>query len=281
MTPAPIRRSLLAGGAVALIAQRSAAAPQGEVTALPPAVREVDIEEQLGRKLDPNLRFVDSSGQPVALGDYFDGRRPVLLTLAYFRCPMLCGLVLRGLTSALRDLDLSIGAEYRAVTISFDPSDRPSEAAAKQATTLQAVGGGAAVSDWPFLTGTADSVRAVVDAVGFRIAYDERSKQYAHPAGVMVLTADGRISRYLYGTQFVARDVKLALVEAGEGKVGTIIDRVLLTCYRFDPAARKFAPFIRGFMRIGGAAILIAVVSMVAVLFRIERRTRAMAERPE
>jgi len=253
------------------------AASGAEMTPLPPAMREVDIEERLGSKLDLDLTFTDTTGKEVRLTDSFRDGKPVVLTLAYFRCPMLCGLVLRGLVSSLSELKFDLGQEYRALTVSFDPRDRPEEAARKQATTLTSLHRQAKGEDWPFLVGKPNVVRALAASLGFRFAWDERSGQYAHPAVVFVLTPDGRISRYLYGTEFPTRDVKLALVEAGSGRIGTIVDRILLTCYRFDPAARRYGPFLRGFMRIGAFLILLTVATLLFVLFRAERRRRAAA----
>jgi len=251
---------------------------QDAATALPPIMREVDIEEHLGDGLDLSLVFQDSSGAVVRLGDYFRDQKPVVLTLAYFRCPMLCGLVLRGLVTTMGKLPFRVGDDYRALTVSFDPHDGPAEAAHKQETTLTALPWRTDASSWPFLVGQPEQIRRLADALGFRFAYDERTGQYAHPAAVFVLTPDGRISRYLYGTESSPRDLRLALIEAASGKIGSIVDRILLTCYRFDPATRRFGPFIRGFMRIGGVMIFAAVAILLAALFRAERRRRAEAE---
>ena len=162
--------------------------------------------------------------------------------------------------------------------MSFDPHDTPAEAAHKQEATLLALPWRGDPASWPFLVGQPEQIRRLADSLGFRFAYDERTGQYAHPAAVFVLTPDGRISRYLYGTEFSPRDLRLALIEAASGKIGTIVDRILLTCYRFDPATRRFGPFIRGFMRIGGVMILATVAVLLAALFRAERRRRAEAE---
>jgi protein SCO1/2 len=239
---------------------------------LPRILRDVDIEENLGSRLDPNLRFTNVDGREVALGEYFGDAKPIVLTLAYFRCPMLCDLVLRGVATGFGRLSFRLGDTYRAITISFDPHDRPDQAAMKQASTLGWAGDGAKADGWPFLVGDADTIGALAGSLGFRFAYDPRSKQYAHPAAAFILTPDGRISRYLYGTEFSARDLRLALVEAGAGKVGGIADRILMTCYRFDPTRHRYAPFIRGFMRIGAFMIFVTVVTVLVVLARAGRR---------
>jgi protein SCO1/2 len=214
----------------------------------------------------------------VRLGDFFDGQKPILLILAYFRCPMLCGLVLHGTVAGLSKLPFRLGDDYRALTVSFDPRDTPAEAARKKESTLAGMPPGSHATSWPFLIGPAEQIRALADSLGFRFAYDARTEQYAHPAAVFVLTPQGRISRYLYGTDPTPRDLRLALVEAAAGRIGTIVDRILLTCYRFDPATRRFGPFIRGFMRIGAVMILGTVTVLLAALFRAERMRRARAQ---
>jgi protein SCO1/2 len=240
----------------------------------PPApVLEADLEEHLGRRLDPTLAFTGADGRRVVLGDLVSAGKPTVLVLAYYRCPMLCGLVLSGVVEGLRHLDWRLGHEYRALTVSFDPRDTPAAAAQKQASTLAGLGRPLpSPGDWPFLVGQPPAVEALADAVGFRYAYDARTDQYAHPAAAVVLTPDGRVSRYLYGVSFSARDLRLALLEAGDGKIGTIVDRLLFTCYRYDPASRAYGPFIVGFMRIGGALILLTVAAMLLVLVRADRR---------
>jgi protein SCO1/2 len=191
---------------------------------------------------------------------------------------MLCGLVLRGLVDGLKKLDLRLGDDYQALTVSFDPRDTPAAAERKRASTLLGLGrAGVDPRAWPFLVGEEPAIHALADALGIRYAYDARTDQYAHPAAAIVLTPEGRVSRYLYGIEFPPRDLRLALVEAGEGRTGTIVDRVLLTCYRYDPSARRYGPFVFGFLRIGGALILAVVSGVIAALFVAERRGRGGA----
>jgi protein SCO1/2 len=245
----------------------------------PPVVREADLEEQIGRRLDPSLAFTDEEGRRVRLGDYLSGDAPVVLVLAYYRCPMLCGLVLHGVVEGMKHLSLEWGREYRALTVSFDPRDTPTRALEKRASVLSGLGRPARDErSWPFLVGEEREARALASAVGFRYAYDARTDQYAHPAAAIVLTPDGRVSRYLYGVAFSPRDLRLSLVEAGAGRTGSIVDRLVLTCYRYDPAARAYGPFVVGFMRIGGALILVTISALLFALFRGERR-RAAASR--
>jgi protein SCO1/2 len=244
--------------------------------ALPPAAQAVDIDEHLGQEVDHALTFTDMHGRRVTLGDALGGGRPAVVVLAYYRCPMLCGLVLRGLVEGLGKVGLRLGEDYQAVTVSFDPRDTPDAADRKRASTLRGLGlPGAGAGAWPFLVGDEPAIHALADELGIRYAYDPRTDQYAHPAAAIVLTPEGRVSRYLYGVEFPPRDLRLALVEAGQGKTGTIVDRVLLTCYHYDPSARRYGPFIAGFMRIGGLMILAVVSVVLATLFRADRRARA------
>ena len=246
----------------------------------PAAVTTADVEEHLGAQLDRSLVFTDSEAHPVSLGEVFTGERPVLLVLAYYRCPMLCGLVLRGTAQGLSELGWTPGREYRVVTVSFDPRDTSAAARDKRQSALAGLGRAVdSPGDWPFLTGDEASIRSLADTLGFRFAYDAHVDAYAHPAAIFALTPDGRVSRYLYGVEFSARDLRLALTEAGEGRTGSIVDRVLLTCYRFDPASRRFGPYITGFMRVGGALILATVLGLVSALLIAERRRRARDRR--
>lgn len=256
---------LLAGGVPA--AADPSAAPLS-------AAREADLEERLGGRVRGELAFTDMEGRPVRLASSFDGARPVILVMAYYRCPMLCGLVLKGIAGGLAGLDLRLDEDYRALTVSFDPRDTPEAAARKREGAIAAFGGPAGAFAWPFLVGSEAEGRALADDLGFRYAYDERTDQYAHPAAAFVLTPDGRISRYLYGVAFQPRDLRLALIEAGEGRIGTIVDRVLMTCYRYDPASRRYAPYFLGFVRLGGGATVALVSIALAVLWRRERRRK-------
>jgi protein SCO1/2 len=240
-------------------------------------VQEADLEEHLGRDLPRDLVFTDEDGGAFRLSDAFDGERPVVLVLAYYRCPMLCGLVLRGLVDGINQLPYTLGVDYRAITVSIDPRDTPAAARAKRKNVLAAVARPGAPGGWPFLTGEPGAIGTLADAVGFRFAYDARTDQFAHPAAAIVLTPQGRVSRYLYGVSPSARDLRLALVEAGQGKTGTIVDRILMTCYHYDPTSRAYGPYILGFIRLGGVLILGAVGGTVLALFRREARQRRPA----
>jgi protein SCO1/2 len=258
------RRALSLLGFLALALARLPAA-----SAAPAA----DLEEHLGRPVRRDLVFTDASGRRVRLGDAFDRGQPIVLILAYYRCPSLCGLVLRGAVEGLSLLPYRLGEHYQAITVSFDPHDGPGAAAQKRAVTLSALRVDPATPVWPFLVGDEAASRALADDLGFRYAYDAATDQYAHPAALFVLTPDGRISRYLYGAEFPARDLRLALLEASRGEIGSIVDRVIMTCYRYDPASRRYGPFIAGFFRLGAALILLVTVGLLAVL-RLRERAR-------
>jgi protein SCO1/2 len=264
--------ALVPGAALALpFRQAQQRAPAGNDT-LPAALQNVDIEEKLGAKLPLGARFTNQDGAPVRFGELLPGKRPLLVALVYYNCPMLCGLVLTGMARGMRETGLELGKDFDAVTLSFDPRDTTKLAAERQRGYLQAFGKPEAKRAWTFLTGQEADIRSVADAVGFRYAYDERTKQYAHAAALFVLTPDGRVSRYLYGIEFPARDVRLALVEAGEGRVGTSFDRLLLTCYRYDPATRRYEPYALGFMRIAMLGVLGGLAVMLGVFWRRELR---------
>jgi len=234
--------------------------------------KDVGVEEKLNEQIPTELSFMDSNGKRVSLKDYVSGDRPVVLTLAYYRCPMLCNLVLAGMARALRETGFNLGSDYRVVTVSIDPTETPELAAEKKRGYLQAMNTPSDSADWAFLTGNEKEIRALAAAVGFRYTYDASLKQYAHAAVSFVLTSEGRISRYLYGVDYPARDLRLAMVEASRGRVGTSFDRVMLTCYRYDPATRRYGPYVRGFLRMGGLLIFTALSMLLAVLWRRELR---------
>jgi protein SCO1 len=227
----------------------------------------VDIDEQLGQKLPLELAFTDSAGHSVTLSQSFTGK-PVILVLAYFRCPMLCDLVLRGVVTAIQGQPLVLGRDFRALTVSIDPKDRPAEASLKQHNLLQALNRPESARDWPFLVGKEPEIRRLAGALGFEYAYDPRSDQYAHPAAIAIVMPDGRISRYLYGVDFRPFDLRLALEEASRGRTGGIVDRVLLTCFRYDPATRRYAWAVRGALRATALVSVLALLGGIALLRR-------------
>lgn len=229
----------------------------------------VDIVERLGEPVPLATPLVDSAGHAVPLGHYFTGR-PVVLALVYYRCPVLCSLLLGALAKTMQALDWRLGREYDAVTLSIDPDETPALAQTARAGFLQAAG--QPTAPWAFLTGSEAAIDAIAGAVGFQFHLIDGRHEFAHAAALFVLTPDGRVSRYLYGVDFPPRQLQAALFEAAGGRVGTSFERVLLRCYRYDPASRRYQLFLTRYFRIGGLLLLLAVGSLLGVLWRRERR---------
>lgn len=264
---------------VALLLSNSGAAARlpsstGERTDSPPLLEQVDFEQRLGNQVPLDLVFRDEAGETVRLGDYFQGK-PVILTLSYYECPMLCTLVLNGLVSALRVLRFDLGKEFVAINVSFNPRESPELAAAKKATYLKEYRRPGAERGWHFLTGDEGSIRQLTEAVGFRYAWDDKSQQYAHATGLVVLTPGGRIARYFYGVEFSPRDLRFGLIEAADGKIGSPVDKVLLYCFHYDPATGRYSAIALNSVRIGGVLTLAALVTFIVVMLRRERRSAA------
>lgn len=231
----------------------------------------IDVEEHLGLGLDKSLKFVDHNGNNVTIGDYFDDERPVLLTLNYYRCPVLCNVQLNELTNTLKELEWTAGDEhFRIVTVSIDPREGTDLAAGKRKSHLKELGRGSDV-DWAFLTGDAVNVKLLASQVGMGYAYDKNQDQYAHPAVIAFLSPDGRIMRYVYGLTTVPNDLKFGLIEAGEGKIGTTVDRLILSCFHYDSSLGRYGPFAFGIMRLGAAFTLLVIGSVLLIYWRKER----------
>jgi protein SCO1/2 len=243
----------------------------------PAALEDVRVDERLGQQVPLDVQgLVDWEGKPFSLRSAVDGSKPVVLALVYYDCPMLCGLILSGLADAMRKNGLVLGRDYQAVTLSFDPSEKPAQAGERRRGYLQSLGQADHQGrDWPFLVATGEASRAVADAVGFHYRYDEARKEWAHVAAIFVLTPDGRVSRYLYGIEYPPKDFRLSVVEASAGRVGTSFDKFLLTCYRYDPASRRYEPYAWGFVRTGAALVLLALAGLIGGLVWRERRAKA------
>jgi protein SCO1/2 len=240
-----------------------------DTTTPPPALRDVGIEQKLDRAVPLDLTFRDESDNAVRLGDFF-GQKPVLLSLAYYHCPMLCPLALDGLVRGLRPLTWNVGNEFQIVTVSIDARETSAHAAAKKRTLVSDYRRPGAAEGWHVLVGDTDAVHQLADAIGFHYRYDAASDQFAHAAGLFVLTPEGRISRVLYGIDYAPRDLRLALVEASQGKIGTLADQLLLFCYHYDPATGKYGPAAMAAVRIGAALTLAGLVAFVAFQLRHE-----------
>jgi protein SCO1 len=242
-------------------------------TVLPQILRNVGFDQRLNEQVPLDLPFTDDEGERVKLGKYFEGK-PVILVLAYYRCPMLCTQVLNGLVQGLRDMPFTIGKEFRVVTVSFDPNETTDMAAAKKRTYLHSYGKPEAAEGWHFLTGDQQSITRLTRAVGFRYAYDATSDQFAHAAGIVILTPTGKISRYFYDVHYSGRDLRLGLVEASRNKIGSPIDQILLFCFHYDPTAGKYGATIMNFVRAGGVLTVVGLGVMFGLLLRGERERR-------
>lgn len=240
----------------------------------PPELQGIDVVEHPGEKIPLNFVFLNDMGDTVRLGDYFGQGKPVILVLAYYECPMLCTLVLNGLSDGLRNLGWVPGENYQVVTVSIDPRETPELAAGKKKIYLENLALPVVDDGWAFLAGEESQSRALADAVGFEYYYDEKTKQYAHPAVIFVLTENGRISRYLYGIEYGSRDLRLSLMEASEGKIGNTLEKIILYCYHYDPEEGGYVVFAANVMKLGGALTLGLLLIFLVIVWRIEIRRR-------
>jgi len=233
----------------------------------PPGLKNVGIEQHLDQQIPPDLNFRDESGKPVRLGDYF-GKKPMILNLVYYNCPMLCGEVLSGLESALRVLKFEVGKEFEVLTVSFDPRETPDMATKKKAEFLKRYGRPGAAEGWHFLTGPQESIDALTKAAGFQYQYDPKTGQFAHATAIMVLTPDGKIAQYYYGVEYAPKDLRLGLIQASENKIGTLADQVLLYCYHYDPTTGKYGAIISRVLQLSALATILALGIFMTALIR-------------
>ena len=271
-----------------LMASPALAQPSGPLAVPPPGkaateqipiLREVGIDQKLDGALPLDVVFSDEHGREAPLRQYF-GQRPVVLVFAYYECPMLCTQVLNGITGSIEALSFDAGKDFDVVVISIDPGETPALAADRKKTFMRRYGRPQAEPGVHFLTGRQESIRALTDAAGFRYAYDAAIDQYAHPALVTIATADGRVSRYLFGIDFPPRDLRLALVEASAGRIGSALDQALLFCYHYDATTGRYGLVIMNVVRLAGLLTVAVLVGSIAVSLRHERRRRhnAVAE---
>jgi protein SCO1/2 len=271
-------------GAIVLVASASAQRmTQGIMSPpanmRPPGLKNVGIEQHLNDQIPSDLVFRDETGKSVRLGDYF-GRKPLVLNLVYYQCPMLCGEVLSGLESALRVLKFDVGREFDVLTVSFDPKETPEMASAKKAELLKRYGRAGAAEGWHFLTGSQNSIRALTKAAGFDYEYDPKTGQFAHATAIMVLTPEGRIAQYYYGVEFAPKDLRLGLVQASQNKIGNVVDEVLLYCYHYNPDTGKYSAIISRILKIAAGTTIFMLGTFLIVMFRLgsaaERKQRAV-----
>ena len=233
----------------------------------PPGLQNVGIEQHLDEQIPPDLTFRDETGKPVRLGDYF-GKKPAILNLVYYQCPMLCGEVLSGLESALRVLKFDVGKEFNVLTVSFDPRETPDMATKKKAEFLKRYGRPGAAEGWHFLTGPQESIDALTKAAGFQYQYDPKTGQFAHSTAIMVLTPEGKIAQYYYGVEYAPKDLRLGLIQASENKIGNLADQVLLYCYHYDPATGKYGAIIARVLQLSALATVLGLGTLMIVLIR-------------
>jgi protein SCO1/2 len=256
--------------AIALLVALPVAAQRTEP--LPQDLEDIGVTQNLDAELPLGLEFIDDEGQRVTLGDYFDSDRPVLLSLVYYECPMLCTLVLDGMVRVMEEMEWVPGEQFEVVTVSIDPEETTELARQKKENYLRSYGNPDAARGWHFLTGKEDAIRDLADTVGFRYRYLEENGEYAHPAVLFVLTPDGKVSRYLFGVQHDPQTLRLSLVEASEGGIGNPVDKFLLYCYRYDPDEGRYAPVAMQLMRVGGGATIILLGTVLLTFWLREAR---------
>jgi protein SCO1/2 len=245
-------------------------------TTQPGPLQDVGFDQRLGESVPLDAVFVDERGKRVTLGDFF-GDRPVIMALVYYECPMLCTMVLNGLTSSLRTLEFDPGKEFEVVIVSFDTRETPAEASSAKSTHVGRYDRPGTENGWHFLTGSEESIQRVTQSLGFRYVWVPESNQFAHAAGIVALTPDGQIARYFYGIEYAPRDVRLGLVEAADNQIGSLVDQVLLYCFHYDPVVGKYSAVAMNILRLAAAATVLALGSFLILQWRRDRRRRTLA----
>lgn len=245
-----------------------AGAARAQVNRPIPELENLEIQDKVGTQLPLDVQLTDQTGAAIKVGDYFDGKLPTIIVMAYYSCPMLCTLVLNGVTKTLRELAFSVGTDFRVLVVSIDPRDTTSLAAQKRANYLATYGRQVGARGWDFALGTEVEVRRLASAIGFRYRWDEEGKQYAHAAAAFLVTPQGVLSRTLYGITFAKRDLNLGLVEASEGRLGTTIDKLTLFCFHYDPLKKSYVMVARRVMSLGGLLTMLILGSWLTFLWR-------------
>jgi protein SCO1/2 len=247
-------------------------APGAPSSSMPSALREIGFDQNIDQLIPLDVPFRDESGRTVQIGEYFNRKKPVVLVFAYYDCPMLCTQVINGLAGALNVLSMDPGRDFEILTVSFNPKDTPATATAKKSVYIERYKKAGAAEGWHFLSGDQPSIDRLTKAAGFRYVWDNDTQQFAHPTGVIVLTPEGRLARYLFGIEYGPRDLRYALIEASDGRVGTAVDQILLYCYHYDPMTGRYGMVIMRVMRVAGAATVVLISTFIIVMVRRERR---------
>jgi len=245
-------------------------------TGLPPVLKKVGIDQKLNEQVPLDAVFKDEQGREVRLGEFFKTNKPVVLSLVYYTCPMLCNQILNGMLSSFRQISFNAGEQFEVVNVSFDPHDTPAIAAAKKQTYIKAYNRAGGEQAWHFLTGDEANIRRLADAVGFRYLWDEQTKQFAHASGIMIATPEGKLARYFYGVEYPPRDLRLGLVEASQNKIGTPVDTLMLYCYHYDPATGKYGAVVMNIVRVAGVLTLVLIAGMLLVLIKVGKRRQLL-----
>lgn len=246
----------------------------------PKQLKGIDVEEHLGEYLPKNLVFTNEYGKEVRINDYLDGKKPILLTLAYYRCPMLCGIMLNGVCNSAKTLDLTPGKDYRILTVSIDSRETAELAMAKKTRYVEQFGKPGIEEGWSFCVGTAENSKALADAVGFKYFYDEKKDEFAHPAVSYLIAPDGKIVRYLYGMDYKRFDLRMGLIESAQGRIGTTMDKIILSCFHYDPKEGSYVLFAQNLMRIGGFLIVVFLAAFIWRLWSVEHRKHKLKGEP-
>lgn len=270
--PAAMLQAIRLGAVVCATWAASFAPAQVILKEPPPDMAAADIEEKRGEMAALDVEFTDQNGKRVRVGDYFDGERPVVLVMGYFNCPVVCPVVFNNSKKVINELAWTLGAEYRALTISFDHTDTPAKAMAEQGAALAGVNRWTDQSAWPFLTGDAAAIRQFCDSIGWKYKYLPKTGDFSHPTAIIILSPEGRVSNYLYGVAYKERQLRLALVDASDGKVGDFFDRVLLRCYHYDPNAGSYVLAAQRVMTFAGLTTVALLSGVIAALVSFDRR---------
>jgi protein SCO1/2 len=272
-TPEVRRRSAAALALAAWLVAAAAPAAVAQTAQEQAIIQSLDFEQKLDATVPLDATFTDEAGREVQLRQYF-GKKPVVLTLVYYECPMLCTEVLNGLLQTMQEMQFTAGNEFDVVTVSIDPGETPALAAEKRDEYLRRYGRQVGPDSWHFLTGREEEIKRLADSVGYKYVYDSVTDQYAHPSGIVVLTPAGKVSHYFYGVQYAAKDVRLGLVEASANKIGSPVDKILLYCYHYDPLSGKYNVAVMNMIRVFGVGTVILMALGILYLLRREKATK-------